>query len=71
MLAGGAQAWAATACVLAGIPPGVTMRIVGHEDHQTTVKIDTRIQGQQLQESTADLARVLESVSVPAFGPFD
>lgn len=48
MLAGGAQAWAATACVLAGIPPEVTMRIVGHEDYQTTVNIDTRIQERHL-----------------------
>ncbi len=60
-----------TACVLAGIPPEVTMRIVGHADYQTTVNIYTHIQEQQLKESTVDLACVLEPSSVPAFGPFD
>lgn len=60
-----------TACVLAGIPPEVTMRIVGHANYQTTVNIYTHIQEHQIQESAADLSSVLEPGNAPTFSPFD
>lgn len=60
-----------TACVLAGIPPEVTMRIVGHANYQTTVNIYTHIQEQQIQDSAADLASMLEPGNLPNPNPFD
>lgn len=60
-----------TACVVAGIPPEVTMRIVGHANYQTTVNIYTHIQEHQIQASAVDLASVLEPGNSPNPNPFD
>lgn len=60
-----------TACVLAGIPPEVTMHIVGHANYQTTVNIYTHIQEHQIQASAVDLASVLEPGNSPNPNPFD
>ena len=47
------------------------MRIVGHANYQTTVNIYTHIQEQQIQDSTADLASMLEPGNLPNPNPFD
>jgi len=48
-----------TACVTAGIPPEVTMRIAGHRNYQTTINIYTHLQNVQLQKASITLAGVL------------
>ncbi len=48
-----------TACVAAGIPPEVTMRIAGHSSYQTTINIYTHLQKEQLQKACVSLAGVL------------
>ena len=50
-----------TACVVAGIPPEVTMRIVGHRDYQTTINVYTHLQEEQKKQAAVSLAGVLRS----------
>jgi len=52
-----------TACVAAGIPPEVTMRIAGHSSYQTTINIYTHLQNEQLQKACVNLAGVLRGDS--------
>ncbi|MEG2702884.1 MAG: tyrosine-type recombinase/integrase [Clostridia bacterium] len=52
-----------TACVLAGVPAEVTMRIVGHTDYRTTINIYTHVQDAQLRKATVSLAGVLRGAS--------
>lgn len=53
-----------TACVLAGIAPEVTMRIVGHASYATTIDVYTHINRQQTQKAAVTLSGVLRSASV-------
>lgn len=48
-----------TACVAAGIPAEVTMRIVGHRDYQTTINIYTHLHQEQTKKAAVSLAGVL------------
>lgn len=50
-----------TCCVSAGIPPEITMRIVGHRDYATTVNIYTHLQSEQTRRAAVSLAGVLRS----------
>lgn len=52
-----------TACVLAGIPAEVTMRIVGHSSYQVTIDIYTHIQNEQRKKAAVSLAGVLRGGS--------
>lgn len=52
-----------TACVLAGVPAEITMRIVGHNDYQTTINIYTHIQNEQRKKAAVSLAGVLRGSS--------
>lgn len=49
-----------TACVAAGIPSEVTMRIVGHSSYQTTINIYTHLQKEHLQKAAASLEEVFK-----------
>lgn len=48
-----------TACVAAGIPPEVCMRIVGHNSFQTTIDVYTHIKKEQLKSASVSLSNVL------------
>ena len=48
-----------TACVIAGVPPEVTMRIVGHADYATTINIYTHVHHEQKRKAAVSLAGVL------------
>ncbi len=48
-----------TACVLAGVPAEVTMRLVGHTDYRTTINIYTHIQQEQKRRAVVSLSGVL------------
>ena len=52
-----------TACVTAGLPAEVTMRIVGHASYQTTVEIYTHITKEQLRRQSVSLSGVLRGQS--------
>lgn len=47
-----------TACVAAGIPAEVTMRIVGHSSYQTTINIYTHLQVEQFRTAAISLSGV-------------
>lgn len=53
-----------TACVLAGIAPEVTMRIVGHASYATTIDVYTHINRQQTQKAAVTLSGVLKNSRV-------
>lgn len=48
-----------TACVLAGVPAEVTMRLVGHTDYRTTINVYTHIQQEQKRRAAVSLSGVL------------
>jgi len=48
-----------TACVLAGVPAEITMRLVGHTDYRTTINIYTHIQQEQKRRAIVNLSGVL------------
>lgn len=57
-----------TACVAAGFPPEVTMRLVGHTSYQTTVNIYTHLQEKEEQLPDVDLSQALDAQSThPSF----
>lgn len=51
-----------TACVLADIPPEITMRIVGHADYKTTINIYTHIKKEIIRKQTVSLSGVLRQI---------
>ena len=51
-----------TACVLAGIQPEITMRIVGHADYNTTINIYTHVKTQHNLNAAVNLTGVLQKV---------
>lgn len=51
-----------TACVLAGVPAEVTMRLVGHTDYRTTINIYTHIQQEQKRKAAVSLSGILRGV---------
>lgn len=53
-----------TACVIAGITPEVTMRIVGHASYATTIDVYTHINRQQTQKAAVTLSGVLKTSKV-------
>ena len=54
-----------TACVAAGLPPEVTMRIAGHSSYQTTIDIYTHLQAETLQKAAFNLDGVLRTTVSP------
>lgn len=49
-----------TACVLAGVPAEVTMKIVGHTDYKTTINVYTHIDEEKKRKSAYELSGILK-----------